>query len=565
MELDTTLSTEELKAFIYHNKFIVPSGQQYQSDFSTKGFQTYGPYGLFIRNKLIEFWRSILIDGTHVFEIETPNIVQRKILENSGHVKRFNDFVAYQTDETNKEKIKFRADHLVKDYYKSNNLIPEKNVDNMTGEELQTIIKGNKLILGNPETIVVEPLNLMFSVGDSSFLRPETAQGIFVEFPTFFEGTLPFGMAQVGKSFRNEITPHPFTRLREFTQAEIEYFFDPAHPEHPYYNETMDNLSIPLLSQSVQLASPNSDSINWSLKDAIDFGIISNNIIAFYLAKIYEFALKIGLDKSKIRFREHLPNEMAHYAIQCWDLECLVDKNWLECVGCAYRGNYDLTVHNTNGQNEVVIGKTEITRYKIALNKGLDKDVVKNCYKYAVTFLNKDNDTDLEFVTAVLDKLVELYGLKKDMCEIKSIKEYQVNKIIPHVIEPSFGIDRLFYSVMSHCLKKRKNDETRLVFDNNELGLYQVALFQLSNHVELLKYLNDVVIPAFRSNSKKINFLTEMSAISIGKRYVRADQLGIKLCVTIDFETLKDNTLTIRDRNTGAQYRCTIDQLFNLF
>lgn len=547
MDLSKTLTIDEIKLFLQHNKFIFQSSEMYQShETSTKGFHTYGPNGLKVKNKIIEIWRQIFFDN-NIFEIDTPVITAYKILENSGHVKKFNDFVAYNIYD---KSIKFRADHLVKAF------LPDDQkgmVENMSKNELEQIIKDNNLIQSKTkDEIVVEPMNLMFMV-DGGFLRPEIAQGIFTEFPTFYSELeyLPFGLGQVGKSYRNEISPQPFVRLREFTQAEIEYFYNPTNSYHPKF-DNVKNLVVPLLTQQMQLDNI-STPIHIKLADTYSSKIINNQIMAYFLGKIYLFAIQIGLDLTKIRFREHMPNEKAHYANQCYDLETLIDGNWLECIGCADRGNYDLTVHNIKGSNEIVTSSYSVAKYKIIFDKNVPQDTVRNCHKYLKTYV-QDETSKKEIEDAVKD-LVSLYGITNEMYVIKEYTEQKYNKIIPYVIEPSIGIDRIIFSVFSHCLKKRST-ESRIVFDNNVLNLHNIAVFQLSNDDRLIQYTKNLV-----EQINKQNLFVDYSSTSIGKRYVRADQLGIQYCVTVDFTTLQDDTVTVRYRNDGNQTRIHIKDL----
>ncbi len=357
MEPNVDLTSADIKNHLLHHKFIVPTCQLYEA--SGRGFQTYGHNGVTIKNKIIDQWRKLFINE-NVLEIDTPTLTSSDVLTNSGHVGKFNDFIA--TDGVNV----VRADHLIKDYFSENNIINENPVDNMTSEEMLEIIKKYKM-MENTENVDVVPKNLMFSAGDS-YLRPEIAQGIFVEFSQFYDSVmdLPFGLGQVGKSYRNEISPQPFVRLREFTQAEVEYFFDPNELTHSQYEE-IRHISIPLFSTEAQ---QNNGKIKMTnIEFAVNEEIISNEIMAYYLATIYKFVTSLGLTNNVIRFREHMKNELAHYAVQCWDLEVqLSDGKWLECIGCAYRGNYDLSVHNINNKNSIKKYTKKVCMYKPTLN-----------------------------------------------------------------------------------------------------------------------------------------------------------------------------------------------------
>jgi glycyl-tRNA synthetase len=179
------------------------------------------------------------------------------------------------------------------------------------------------------------------------YLRPETAQGHFVNFQRLLEfnnGSLPFASAQVGRSFRNEISPrNGLLRVREFTMAEVEHYVDPADKSHPRFKE-VSKTTLRFLRKEVQSAGKN-DIIETTIGDAVSTGMVANETLGYFVARIYQFLVKIGIDPNRLRFRQHMDNEMAHYACDCWDAEILVSSGWVECVGCADRSAFDLTQH----------------------------------------------------------------------------------------------------------------------------------------------------------------------------------------------------------------------------
>ena len=186
--------------------------------------------------------------------------------------------------------------------------------------------------------------NLMFQthIGPSGavkgFLRPETAQGIFVNFKRLLEfnqGKLPFAAAQIGNAFRNEISPRSgLIRVREFTMAEVEHFCDPAEKDHPKFSGVADTV-MNLYSANNQMAGEAAKQVK--IGDAVAAGTVANQTLGYFLARIQNFLMKIGVDNSRLRFRQHMANEMAHYACDCWDAEILTSYGWVECVGCADR------------------------------------------------------------------------------------------------------------------------------------------------------------------------------------------------------------------------------------
>jgi glycyl-tRNA synthetase len=189
------------------------------------------------------------------------------------------------------------------------------------------------------------------------FLRPETAQGHFLNFSRlldFNNGRVPFASAQVGRSFRNEISPRAgLLRVREFTMAEIEHYVDPDDKNHERFADVRD-VQIALLDRHVQSAG-SSQTVTMSVGDAVKKGIIANETLGYFVARIHAFLVKIGIDPKRLRFRQHMANEMAHYAADCWDAEIQNSTGWTECVGCADRAAYDLSVHSAKTGHPLVV------------------------------------------------------------------------------------------------------------------------------------------------------------------------------------------------------------------
>lgn len=526
----------EIKQHLNSSQIISNSYQLYQG---SSGFQDYGVIGHKIKQNITNIWRQVFLTMGNIHEVETPLITPYSVLKASGHVDNFTDYVIYD-----KEGKCHRADHLVK-----NHPLFKGNVDEMKPSELETYIKDNQLIDIKEDASVVAK-NLMLEVDSTSenrtFLRPEIAQGMFVNMKQYldhFGGKLPFGIAQVGRSFRREISPQPFVRLREFTQAEIEYVFDPLNGTHQLFNEVED-LVIPLLSsenQSIKISELNRIRVG----DAVEKGIICNQIMGYFIGKIHCFAETLGLDLSKIRFRQHLQNEMAHYAVQCWDLECQIGNNWLECVGCAHRGSHDLKAHNVSD-----VFSLKRNNYSVISEKSINiKEIKKNSnLNFQTIMQDVNNKVDI-------DEIITKYNLSPADIVVKTNKIYET--FIPNVIEPSVGIDRMCYALLAHNLYKRtdelKESSNRLVLKlNKQISPYNVAIFQLSNKPEL----NQIVTTITKDLTKHgFKCYTDFSSTSIGKKYVRVDEIGVTCCITIDFETLNDETMAIRFRDNMTQIR----------
>ena len=341
----------------------------------------------------MDIWRRHFVLEEDLLEVDTTMLTPYSVLKTSGHVDKFADWMCKdpKTGEI------FRADHLVEEVLESRlagdkeargiaaaiaapdakkklkgkvKKITEKlddavvkeieevlaKIDNYSGPELGELIQKYKIT--NPTTggALLPPaeFNLMFatSIGASGtlkgFLRPETAQGQFLNFNKlldFNQDKMPFGSASIGKSFRNEISPRSgLLRVREFLMAEIEYFVDPNAKEHPRFS-TVENLEIRLLPKGVQERGE-STIMDSSIGKAVADGIVDNTTLGYFIARIHLFLITIGVNPKKLRFRQHMSNEMAHYACDCWDAELHTTHGWIECVGCADRSAYDLTVHS---------------------------------------------------------------------------------------------------------------------------------------------------------------------------------------------------------------------------
>lgn len=189
------------------------------------------------------------------------------------------------------------------------------------------------------------------------YLRPETAQGHFINFNRLLEfnnGKVPFASAQIGKSFRNEISPRQgLLRVREFVMAEIEHYVDPAKKKHPKFDEVKDQ-KLALLPKETQSAGK-TELLDITIGEAVEQGIVDNETLGYFMVRIYLFLVKIGIDPSRLRFRQHMGNEMAHYASDCWDAEIQNSYGWIECVGCADRSAYDLSVHSAKTGAKLVV------------------------------------------------------------------------------------------------------------------------------------------------------------------------------------------------------------------
>lgn len=538
-------------------QFIIP-------DTRLSGFHNYGTNGIIVKQKLLNHWRHSFLKNSNIKELETPAITPYSVLKASGHVDRFTDYIVFDEDGNS-----YRADHLVKDFFVENkmeDLIQNINVDTLSLLELEEVIKKYNMLGEHTNKCKVTTKNLMFGVNEN-YLRPELAQGLFVTFKQYNQ-SLPFGLAQTGKAYRNEIACKQFTRMREFTLAEIEYFVDPENKTHPKYNTIKDTV-VPIYSKADQLTN---EPVKHSTIDyALNHNIIGNELIGYFIAKIYQFVIDIGLDKNKIRFRQHQDNELAHYALECWDLEAYVSNNWLECIGCSDRGSYDLKAHKQYSQKNInpPITKKELL---IKLNRGNIGRRLKEDSKIIIAYLsNYDNDTIIEmFKELKVDNPVPIsinnitYNIDHDMLEIiETEKKIYTKEFYAHTIEPSFGIDRLLYAIFEHNFWAREIDVNRTILSLPDILVpYDVAILQLYNKPEMLKYVDEIVD---MFDDHNYSCYTDSSHTTIGKRYSRMDEIGIKYTITIDHESVKSNIVTIRDRDTMKQIyveKCNILDVF---
>lgn len=544
--------------------FLWPSFEIYSG---VSGFTDYGPLGASLKNNIMQKWRKQYVSGEGFYEIEGPTVMPKEVLKASGHVDNFTDPMT-KCEECGEV---FRADHIIEE-------VIGEDVESLENEELDQIVIDNNIRC--PECggklANIWNYNLMFKTmigakGDKvGYMRPETAQGIFILFKRlerFFRGKLPFGAVQLGKAYRNEISPRQgVIRLREFTQAEAEIFLNPKDKTTPKFAQIADEI-LYLNSQEVQ--ENNGEPLKITAKKALDKGIVANEMLIYQLYLAKKFLNEIGIPDDVLRFRQHLPGEMAHYALDCWDVEVLTDKyGWVEIIGIADRGDYDLSSHSKYSNDELNVfieydepKKVKKTVVKPNLSKfgpvfKGDSPKIKQAIEEAdPTEVMKAIEEDGKFVVE-LDKT---YEVPEELLIFEDVEE-EINgeKIIPHVIEPSFGIDRIVYSVLLHSFHTAENEDDKDYFKfAKSIAPVQLGIFPLVNK-EGPREIAIELTEKLRSHG----FTVEYDASgTIGKRYARADEIGIPLAITVDFESLEDNQVTVRDRDTEQQERIDIDSL----
>lgn len=489
-EAKEIIETKDLPTFFKKKGFIYPSSEIYGG---VAGLYDYGHLGTLLKHNFENLWRKYFLGlNDNYFEIETANIMHENVFRASGHLENFIDPLA----KCSKCDYVERADHLLEKALK-------KRAEGKTPAELTQMIKENHLKCPQckSEFQHVSTLNMMFPLqmgavtANRAYLRPETAQSPYVNFKLQYElqrKKLPLGLAIIGRAYRNEISPRNLTlRQREFTQAELQIFFNPGKVnEHPDFDSVKDyHLRVMLVEDRAK-----DKVVERKVSELVKKGLLK--FYVYHLAKIQQFYLnELQIPKEKFRLYQLNDKEKAFYNKFHFDLEIeLSEFGFTEMGGLHYRTDHDLAGHEK---------------------------------------VSKQNQEVLE--------------------------EESGQKFIPHVLELSFGVDRHVYALLDlayHDDKERGNVVLKLP---GKLTPFFCAVFPLvKNKSELLakaKEVYELIKPCFSC------FWDETA--SVGRRYARADEAGIRYCLTIDFESLEDGALTIRDRDNTKQERVKISELKN--
>lgn len=457
------------------------------------GFWDYGPVGTEIKRNMKKLWWDEFVrQREDVVGIDGAIVPHPEVWKASGHVDSFSDPLL-DCEECNET---VRGDHLVEDALGI-------AADGVPPERLEKLIDEHGITCprcggGLKE---IKEFNLMFetNVGpirseeNTTYLRPETAQLIFTNFKLAKDSTrqkLPFGIAQMGRAFRNEISPRNFMfRSREFEQMEIEYF---VHPEKtrdcPYMTDEIRDFEVNIWPEDIQ--EKDGDTVKSTLGEALDRGWIGTDWHAYWLYQHYNWFLKLGVDPDNLRLREHLKNEMAHYASCCYDIEYRFPFGWKEIYGNADRTTFDLEQHIEHSDEDLTV-----------------------------------------------------YDQEKE------------ERVVPYVAsEPSQGVDRSFLTFIVDAYEE-EDDRTVLKL-NPRLAPVKCRIFPLmakDGLDEKAREIEEMLKGGAHSEYEERG--------SIGKRYARADEIGVPYCITVDYDTLEDDTVTIRDRDSTEQIRVPIDEL----
>ena len=469
---------EKLQELLLKRAIVYPNSEPHGP---VAGFYDYGSVGSEIKRRLENEWRSFFLSlGDNFHEIDSSLIMPQSVFKASGHLDHFNDPVA----ECGKCKTQVRADHLLEEF------LGEK-FEGLSAEELNALIKKHKAVCPKCKSAFkdIESFTLMFPLSAGAgenkktvYLRPETAQGPFTAYKREFRANrerLPLGLAIIGKAFRNEISPRQLViRAREFTQAELQIFFDPKDTPDVDYNS--------IKKKKVLFALPGKKEKSVTI-DEIKKLTKMPEFLLYYLAKDWEFMEYMGLGKY-LRLAQLSEEEKAFYNKYHLDLEVKMPSfdKWVEVAGFHYRTDHDLKGHQkVSGQKMLVPGK-----------------------------------------------------------------DYN-----PHVLELSFGIDRLVFALLDTSLKEGKDGWYFAL--PPRIAPFDAGVYPLVNK-EGLPEKARAVFQTLRDGGIKVFF---DSGGSIGRRYARADEIGVPFGVTFDFDSLKDGAVTVRDRDTQKQDRVKITDL----
>ncbi|WP_309491842.1 glycine--tRNA ligase [Candidatus Hecatella orcuttiae] len=543
--------------------FFWPSYELYGGE---SGFIDYGPLGAILKRKIEEKWINQFVVKEGLMLIDTPVIGPSAVFEASGHTAHFTDPIA----SCSRCGRKWRADHLLEDQ-------AGISAEGLALVELDAALKEHEVHCpecgGNLEAPQVFNELFKTTIGPYSehvgYGRPETAQGIFVNFKRLHElarNRLPFGVAQVGKCMRNEISPRQGPiRLRELTIMELEFFFDPENPHCSKLKEVEEE-KLRLLHEELIREGKN-EPVELSVREALERNHIKAEWNAYFMVKAKRFLNELGISDGDQFFKEKLVGERAHYSAQTYDQVVRLSRwGFVEVSGHAWRTDYDLKMHMASSG-------VDLRAYvQFEKPRRVKKFTLKAHHKQLAQVFGKDSGrvtrllelTPPEEVAEAL-KADGRYLLRGNgqtytiLPEHVTLKEEEVEekgrRILPSVVEPSFGLDRLTYATLEYAYSE-KNDRVVLKLPR-DVAPIQVAVLPLVSKNGLPEKAEQI-----HSLLKGEGFAVEYDdAGSIGRRYARMDEAGTPIAVTIDYQTLEDGTVTVRDRNSWKQVRVSATKL----
>ncbi|MBI4392703.1 MAG: glycine--tRNA ligase [Euryarchaeota archaeon] len=579
---------DRLMALLKRRGFIQPAYEPYGG---VAGFYDYGPLGAAIRNNIESTWRRYFVHEEGFAEIISPTVAPEQVFRASGHLAGFADPLV---ECPNCREVS-RADHLLEAISaKYNGLGLEEVKAQWRHVRAEVACPTCKKKGDWPD---VQAFNLMYGVkigaGDSArqgYLRPETAQSMFMTFPwllRYFRDKLPFGAVQIGRAYRNEIAPRQgLLRLREFSQAEAEIFFDPGEKTHKRL-AAVRNEKVRLRPAKRPGRAHKEDAELHALGEAVTHKIIGNEkggneALAYYIWFTQKFLVEVGIPLERLRFRQHEADEMAHYASDCWDAEFLSERfGWVEIVGIADRGTYDLDAHakasgHANEHDHKTPAFTSVSspfkvfkQFDSPRTATVDR-VIPRKEKLGPAFRAKAAKVaaamgDYDAKQAAKEGLLHLtidgeeLEVSSDLFEVRPVTETVAGEyVVPHVVEPSFGLDRITYAVLECSWSEGEWPVLRLPVVTAPV---KVGVFPLMDRDGL-----DVLAMEVDSRLRSAGIATYYDdAGAIGRRYARMDEIGTPWCVTVDYDSLEKKDVTVRERDTTKQERVAIASLVERF
>ena len=530
------------------------------------GYLDLGPLGWKLRRRIEDKWLQLFVHQHGYAAISTPVITPEKVFTASGHVDHFKDLMVNCLQ----CKRHFRADYVITEAMPART---DLATEAMTAAEIDAFINEN--LIRCPECggtlSKAEFYSTMFKTnigpyGDvTGYGRPEAAQGMFVDFKRVYEVSrerLPLGIAQVGTVMRNEISPRQGPiRLREFTIMEMELFFDPNDASCPYLDRVKGTLLPILLAKEREQKS--SQLTRVSPHEAVRNGIVLTEWMAYFMALSVEFVNSLGIPSDKQRFEEKLVTERSHYSAQTFDHQILLDRwGWVEIAGHAYRTDFDLTAHIKSSGADLSVFKpydsprSRTVRSIVPIDSVLGP-LLREKSKPVIEALKSSNPDE---VLKAFEKFgfFEVHGFKILPTHVR-FEEHTEREagqhVVPHVVEPSFGAERLVYSALEYAYT-RSNDRIVLRLPKS-LVPTQVMVFPLMAKDGLPEIASEIKT-LLSENGIEADY---DESGTIGRRYARADEIGVPLSVTVDYKTKENQTVTIRDRDTWKQVRADWEKL----
>ena len=558
----TDRRVDRLTSVLRRRGIVLPSFEIYGG---ISGLIDYGPVGARIRRRVMDNWVDHWTSHGDIVEIDSPTITPEAVLVASGHVGEFSDLMV----ECGACGNAFKANHLAEGRH--------ENPDSLNVDEINAMLTDGVECPTCSESkwSDARSMDLMFSTrigakkgGRVAYMRPETAQGMFMLYPALFrhfKQKLPFGAIQTGKGYRNEISPRQgMIRLREFNMAELEYFIDPEEPpcsDLSVREETVSFVPDP--------DGPHAGVLAMTFSEALGSGIVRHPTVACFLARTWDFLIGVGIDSTRIRFRQHASTEMAHYADDCWDCELHGEYGWVECVGIANRTCHDLLSHEQHSGSKLLRAWRQFDEPRSEA-----RDVLApNGASLGPTF--KDRAGDVMEALQNLTEIPESIPFELTLADSSTVRitDDMVTRrseevtlhgewFTPHVIEPAFGIDRIIWHILDHCYTEtQKEDENYSIMRlNQSVAPFDVAILPLFDK----DGMDDIARQIWASVNSTPGLRGELDANkSIGRRYARVDEIGIPWAITVDHTTLEDGSVTVRRRDDQEQVRASIEDVLS--